>query len=307
MAQRLSLIVFTIFMLAACGASPAPTTSIRLNDLQPLPMPTPVTSPPLRVSVASVISPQGAVQSYQPLLDYLGARLGRRVVLVQRRTYTETNDLIGRNEVDVAFVCTSAYIDGRDRYGMSLLVAPQVNGATTYHSLLIVPANSPAQTMADLRGKVFAFTDPTSFSGRVYPTALVRELGEEPETFFYDIFFTYSHDKAIEAVANGLADGAAVDSLVFDFALARDPALAAKVKVIHTSPPFGIPPVVVGPGVRPQLRAELQNILLGMADDPSPLAQQALAALGIDRFVMIDDAAYASARLLRSRIGQLSP
>jgi phosphonate transport system substrate-binding protein len=55
------------------------------------------------------------------------------------------------------------------------------------------------------------------------------------------------------------------------------------------------------------LRAELQNILLGMADDPSPLAQRALAELGIERFVMIDDAAYASARLLRSRVGLLSP
>ncbi|MFN3372613.1 MAG: phosphate/phosphite/phosphonate ABC transporter substrate-binding protein [Chloroflexus sp.] len=307
MAQRLSLIILAISLLGACSISTAPAPMIRLNDLQPLPMPTPVTSPPLRVSVASVISPQGTVQSYQPLLDYLSAKLGRQVVLVQRRTYTETNELIGSNEVDVAFVCTSAYIDGRDRYGMNLLVAPQVNEATTYHSLLIVPANSPAQTMADLRGKVFAFTDPTSFSGRVYPTVLVNELGEEPETFFHDIFFTYTHDKAIEAVANGLADGAAVDSLVFEFALARDPELATKVKVIHTSPPFGIPPVVVGPGVRPQLRAELQNIFLGMADDPSSLAQKALTALGVDRFVMIDDAAYASARLVRSRVSRLSP
>jgi phosphate/phosphite/phosphonate ABC transporters, periplasmic binding protein len=204
------------------------------------------------------------VQSYQPLLDYLSTRLGRQVILIQRRTYTETNELIGQNEVDVAFVCTSAYIDGRDRYGMSLLVAPQVNGKTSYHSLLIVPASSSAQTIADLRDKVFAFTDPTSFSGRVYPTVLLHEMGEVPETFFRDTFFTYTHDAAIEAVANNLADGAAVDSLVFDFAVKRNPELLSKIKVIHTSPPFGIPPVVVGSGVRPQLRAELQNILLGM-------------------------------------------
>ncbi|MBO9317461.1 MAG: phosphate/phosphite/phosphonate ABC transporter substrate-binding protein [Chloroflexus sp.] len=305
MNHYLLYIFLALFMLSGCQA--ATTTPIRLNHLEPLPAPTPVTSPPLRVSVASVISPQGTVQSYQPLLDYLSTRLGRQVILIQRRTYTETNELIGRNEVDVAFVCTSAYIDGRDRYGMSLLVAPQVNGETSYHSLLIVPANSSAQTMADLRDKVFAFTDPTSFSGRVYPTALIQELGEVPETFFRDTFFTYTHDAAIEAVANNLADGASVDSLVFDFAVKRNPELRSKVKVIHTSPPFGIPPVVVGSGVRPQLRAELQNILLGMADDPSPLAQRALAELGIERFVMIDDAAYASARLLRSRVGLLSP
>lgn len=307
MKYYLFIIFIIIILLGISGCQRTTTSIIQLDDLQPLPMPTPVTSPPLRVSVASVISAQGTVQSYQPLLDYLSTRLGREVTLIQRRTYTETNELIGRNEVDVAFVCTSAYIDGRDRYGMSLLVAPQVNGETTYHSLLIVPTESPARSMADLRGKVFAFTDPTSFSGRVYPTALVQELGDRPESFFQDTFFTYSHDTAIEAVANGLADGAAVDSLVFHFALSRHPELREQVKVIYTSPPFGIPPVVVGPGVRPQLRAELQNILLGMADDPLPLAQTALELLGIDRFVMIDDAAYASARLLRSRVGPVSP
>jgi phosphonate transport system substrate-binding protein len=126
MNRYLLYIFLALFMLSSCQAET--TTPIRLNHLEPLPAPTPVTSPPLRVSVASIISPQGTVQSYQPLLDYLSAQLGRQVTLIQRRTYTETNELIGQNEVDVAFVCTSAYIDGRDRYGMSLLVAPQVNG-----------------------------------------------------------------------------------------------------------------------------------------------------------------------------------
>lgn len=100
-----------------------------------------------------------------------------------------------------------------------------MDGGTVDYSVLIVPADSPARTMADLRGKVFAFTDPMSNTGRTYPTYLVRQLGQTPETFFARTFFTYSHDDAIHAVADGLADGAAVDSLVYDFAVARDPAL----------------------------------------------------------------------------------
>ncbi len=60
--------------------------------------------------------------------------------LVLRRTYAEINDLVESGYVDVAFVCTSAYVAGHDKFGMELLVAPQVNGETTYYSLLIVPA-----------------------------------------------------------------------------------------------------------------------------------------------------------------------
>jgi ABC-type phosphate/phosphonate transport system substrate-binding protein len=44
------------------------------------------------------------------MLDYLSAKLERPVELVQRRTYTEVNDLIAKEGVDVAFVCTSVYV-----------------------------------------------------------------------------------------------------------------------------------------------------------------------------------------------------
>lgn len=69
----------------------------------------------------------------------------------------EVNDLIEKGEVDLAFIYTSAYTVGSDDFGMELLAAPQVNGETIYRSYLIVPVNSEARDMADLRGKVLAF------------------------------------------------------------------------------------------------------------------------------------------------------
>jgi len=285
-------------LLAACVAPTAAgeIPTVRLNDLHPLPPTPPAAVEPLYVAIAAVISPRGNVESYTPLLNYLAHRLKRPVAMVQRRTYAEVNDLVRDGQVDVAFVCTSAYVAGKQDFGMQLLAAPQVNGQTTYRSYLIVPVASPARSMADLRGKVFAFTDPMSFSGRVYPTSLVHDLGAEPETFFSHTFFTYSHDNAIRAAADGLADGAGVDSLVYEFVLAQDPTLARQVKIIYRSPPFGIPPVVVGPNIRPQLRAELYELLLGLHDAPEGPA--ILSALGIDRFVPIEDTAYDSARQL---------
>lgn len=302
--KPLGLCLACVLFLAACapvGKQPV-VGYVDLANRQPLPTPARVGVVPLRVAVAAVISPQGTVESYRLLLNYLADRLQRPVELVQRRTYLEINDLVQQGEVDMAFVCTSAYVAGHDQFGMHLLVAPQVNGAMVYHSLLIVPANSPAQTLADLQGKAFAFTDPISLSGRMYPTWLVQQAGASPEDFFDSIFFTYSHDKAIEAVAHGLADGAAVDSLVYDFAVARNPDLARQVRVIHRSPAFGIPPVVVSPMLRPQIKAELQNVLLGMAADVA--GHEALAAIGVERFAVLDNAAYDDARTL---LGAIDP
>ncbi|MCA0454860.1 MAG: phosphate/phosphite/phosphonate ABC transporter substrate-binding protein [Chloroflexi bacterium] len=298
------VLALTLALISGCAATSSQPV-IQLASLHPLPAPPASEIIPLRISVAAVISPRGTVESYQPLLDYLSEALERPVELVQRRTYEETNDLVESGEVDLAFVCTSAYVTGHDNFDMRLLVAPEVNGATTYHSLLIVPIDSPARTMADLQGKVFAFTDPISNSGRVYPTYLVQQLGFTPETFFARTFFTYNHDDAIRAVADQLADGAAVDSLVYEYALERDPTLSERVRIIHRSPAFGIPPVVVSPNIRPQTQALLQETLLGMSE--SSEGQVALTSLGIDAFVSIDDSAYDSARELIGEVGILSP
>jgi phosphonate transport system substrate-binding protein len=146
---------------------------------------------------------------------------------------------------------------------------------------------------------VFAFTDPISFTGRMYPTYLLQKLGVSPENFFKRTFFTYSHDDAINAVAGGLADGASVDALVLDFAINRDPELANQIRIIYTSEPFGIPPVVVGPQIRPQLKAQLENILLNMHSNSQGVA--ALEALDYDRFVAISDEAYQSALSIESQ------
>jgi phosphonate transport system substrate-binding protein len=299
--MRHLLLLLTFIFLVGCAA-PQATASLKLSELEPLPEVSATAVTPLRVAVAAIISPKGTVDSYGPLLDYLEAELDRPIELVQRRTYGEVNDLIESGDVDVAFVCTSAYVVGEREFNMQLLAAPQVLGDTVYHSLLIVPADSPAKSMADLRGAVFAFTDPISTSGRNYPIALVQQMGETPESFFSRTFYTYSHDDAIRAVANHVADGAAVDSLVYAFAIEREPELAQKTRVIHQSPPFGIPPVVTGPQARPQMVAEVQSLLLNMHQ--TPVGQAALQAAGIDSFVLIEDAVYQSVRELETAVNR---
>lgn len=297
------VLVILFLMLPNIGCVPHPSQQVvgyvDLKTLQPLPA-SKLDILPLRVAVASVVSPKGTVQSYELLLTYLEKQFNRPVELIQRRTYMETNDLIAAGKVDLAFVCTSAYVVGHDNFKMELLAAPQVNGKTVYHSFLIVPFDSSAKSMVDLKNKVFAFTDPISLSGRKYPTYLVQQLGYYPENFFAQTFFTYNHDEAIRAVANKVADGASVDSLVYEFAIARDPGLAQKVRVIHRSPPFGIPPVVVSPKLDENLKRELQKVLLNMGDTSE--GRKALEAIGVEKFTTIDDHAYDSIRNLLSDV-----
>jgi phosphonate transport system substrate-binding protein len=292
------LIIILTLILSGCG--PAGPPPINLNNLELLPTPSGPETPPLRVAIAAVISPQGALESYTPLLHYLESKLGRPVERIQGSTYAETNEVLQSGLVDIAFVCTGAYIKGSAEFGMEILAVPEMDGESVYYSWVIVPANSSAQEIEDLRGSTFAFTDPLSLTGWMYPNYLLLQRGQRSEAFFSQTFFTYSHDRAIHAVAEGFAEGAAIDSLIFNYLIEREPSIADQVRVIHRSPAFGMPPVVVNPRIEPELRAELQELLLNMPGDPDGLA--ALEALGVDRFVLTEDDLYKSAREVEAKL-----
>ncbi|MBP7690156.1 MAG: PhnD/SsuA/transferrin family substrate-binding protein, partial [Thermoflexales bacterium] len=92
----------------------------------------------------------------------------------------------------------------------------------------------------------------------------------------------------------------AVDSLVYDYAIQREPELAQRTKIVFRSEPFGIPPVVAGPQARPQVVAEVRDLMIGMAADTD--GQRVLSGLNIDRFITVEDRIYDSARQLEAQI-----
>lgn len=245
---------------------------------------------PLRVAVAAVISPKATFDTYSPILDYLARNLDRPVELLQRPTYAEINELLRTGQADLGFVCGGAFVEGEREQYMELLAVPEINGKTTYQALLIVQAAGSARELGDLRGKRFAFSDPLSNSGRLYIQYRLSQMGETADTFFSDTIYTYSHDNSIRAVADGIVDGATVDSLVFNALVRQEPELGVELKVIERSPGFGIPPVVVHPALDPALKSELQRALLTMHQDAQ--GQKALAALYVDRFVTLETTAY---------------
>jgi len=250
-----------------------------------------------------MITPRVTIGLYEDLLSYVEDKLERRVEVAQRRTYREVNDLVRRRLVDFAFVCSMSYVLGHDEFGMEILAVPEVDGKPQYYSYIIARTESKIGDLDGLRGKTFAFMDPDSNTGSLYPTYRLAQIGESPDSFFSNYVYTYSHDNSVKAVAGQAVDGAAVDSLVFDHMVATNPALASQVKIIEKSPPFGIPPVVVHPALDSETKEHLRDILLNMHLDEK--GRQALQRLHIEKFVPQDDRAYDSIReMYRSVQGQ---
>jgi phosphonate transport system substrate-binding protein len=288
----LLLIILALFTISCESRKP----QVDMEQVAPVASKAPVddSKKVLRIAVAAMISPETTRTYYEDLLRLISRRMGREAVFVQRRTYGEVNSLVKNREVDVAFVCSGPYTEGHDEFGMEIIAVPVVHGETVYHSYIIVRRDSTYSSFADLRGRKFAFVDQGSNSGYLVPAYMLAKRGEKPQTYFSQFFFTHSHDNSIKAVADGLADGAAVDSLIWEFFNTINPEITGRTKIIEKSPQYGIPPVVVHPGLDGDLKKQLKHVFLSLHEDREGAAL--MAKIQIDRFAEGTDGMYGTVR-----------
>lgn len=245
---------------------------------------------PLNAAVSAMTSPRENFSFYSKIFDYISKRIGRQIVYKQRKTYREINELLAQRELDFAFICSGAYVEAKKDFNAQILVVPQIGGKTVYYAYIIVQADSGLTNFEDIKSHSFAFTDPLSNSGHIYPAYLVKTLNQTEDQFFSNVVYTYAHDYSVQAVASRMVDAASIDSLIFDHINKAHPEKTANLRIIKKSMPFGMPPVVVHPELDPELRATLQSILLNMSEDDE--GRETLSHLGIDRFLPGDDAEY---------------
>jgi len=254
---------------------------------------------PIIIALASVMSPHETIGDYRKIADYVAQQTGRQTILIQRKTYAEVNMLLASGDVDIAFLSTGAYSAYRGMNEIELFVMAEYSGNSFYTAKVIVHKDSNIQTIDDMEGKVFAFTDPLSYSGHMVIEEYLKQKNTIPEKFFKRYFYTYSHDKSLWAVANKVADGACFDSQIYDQAKEKNPALADSVRIISSIGPAPTGPVAISKKVKPEQREQLRHIFLTMHEDPK--LSEAMQNLFIDKFIMPIPELYEPLRKLYDR------
>jgi len=231
------------------------------------------------------------VQLLAQLEAYLSRAIGRRVVLVKRRTYQEITALLLSQQLDAAWICGFPLVQHPDR--LAVVAVPVYRGEPLYRSYLIVNRTSGAQTFDDLRGMVHAFSDPDSNSGFLVTRHLLALMGTSPSQYFSRFFFTYGHRNVVRAVSAGLAPSGSVDGYIWDVLAEIEPALTQGTRILSRSEKMGFPPVAsprnpADPGVT---RA-IGEALVHANRDPTGMA--ILSTLRLDGFTAADMSLFAS-------------
>ena len=219
--------------------------------------------PPIRFGLTAVIITEN-LRFLDKWSLYLEQKMGRKVEFVLRKSYREVMDLLESGGIEFAWICGYPYVQTRKPEFLKLMTVPVYRGEPRYHSYIIVHHDSPYKRFSDLKGKIFAFSDPDSNSGFLYPLALMSEKDEKPETFFRQSFFTFNHAETIQAVSERVSDGGAVDSYIWEYLAIFKPEITSKTRIINKSPSFGFPPIVSRLGLDPATVNLMQDTLENM-------------------------------------------
>jgi phosphonate transport system substrate-binding protein len=221
--------------------------------------------------------------------DYLEKKLKTPVNFIQRQTYQEVTNLLLSGELDAAWLCGYPFVSHKDK--LSLLSVPVYHGQPVYQSYLIVPASDKTtQGIEDLKGKAFAYSDPNSNSGFLYPQVDMIRKGINPRYFFSKTFFAWSHQDVVRAVAEGVAHAGSVDGYVWDSISKINPELTRQTRVVTRSESFGFPPFVVNHDLPQIKKTALKNALLQMNNNES--GKKILSKLNLDKFTASDFTLY---------------
>jgi phosphonate transport system substrate-binding protein len=142
--------------------------------------------------------------------------------------------------------------------------------ATTYKSQILVRVDSGINSIADLKGKKFAFVDALSASGYLYPSLVIKQkTGQEPKTFFSATTFAGSHPNAALAVYNKQVDGAAMFIDARDSLVSANPDIKTATKVVDTAGPIPNDGVALRKGFPDEVAKQVKDALLAYSKDPA--------------------------------------
>ncbi|HET9283746.1 MAG TPA: phosphate/phosphite/phosphonate ABC transporter substrate-binding protein [Candidatus Angelobacter sp.] len=178
---------------------------------------------------------QVSVKEKAPLKAYLEQKLGRPVNLVIPTSYNATVEALGNGSLDFAYLGGLTYIKAHARYGVVPLV--QRTADLQFRALFITSRQSGIHSLADLKGKTFAFGDINSTSGHLMPYMEMRQAGIDPNTNL-KFRYTGSHPATAKAVESGAVDAGALDETVYNSMVSEGKLDPTKVRVFYTSKPF---------------------------------------------------------------------
>lgn len=255
----------------------------------------------LNFGVIPTDSSANITDRFDNLGKYLEKRLGVKIVLKTATDYAAVITGMQFKHIDVAYFGPKSYVEAAARAGAECFVLEIAqDGSSGYHSLMIVRKDSPYRNIQDLKGKIWAFVDPNSTSGRLVPLVhFLQDLHIDPDSFFAKVIYSGGHEASMLAVKNGKVDAAATNDLDMARGNGKEWNQDKDFTVLWKSPLIPGSPIAYRKDLPVSLKKALQEALLSY-NDP-----EGLNKLKLKGYMAVTDDMYKPVRDMMALTKQL--
>ena len=210
------------------------------------------------------------ISQSQAMMDKLSQALGMPVKPFVAADYNGVIEALRSGRLDVAYLGPFSYVLGTTVADIEAFAVAETkkSGRTSYQSFIIARKDSGINSVEDLKGRTFAFVDPSSTSGHLFPKASLMKAGFNPDKDFGRVIYSGSHDSSAIAVQNGKVEAAAIADRILAAAIRKGLVNEDEIVVVWKSDPIPESPTVWRKDLSPELKQKIQAAFLEVKDIP---------------------------------------
>ncbi|MBC3464322.1 putative selenate ABC transporter substrate-binding protein [Pseudomonas sp. RW10S2] len=257
----------------------------------------------LRVSAIPDEAPTELLRKFKPLGEYLEQQLGMKVQFVPVADYPAVVESLASNRLDLAWLggFTFVQVHLKDPTATPLVQREQDAQFTSK----FITANPDVKSLADLKGKTFAFGSISSTSGSLMPRYfMLKQDNIKPEDYFSRVAYSGAHDATVAWVQAGKVDAGVLNASVWQKLVDAGKVDTSKVKVFATTPTYYDYNWTVRGNMDPALKDKIKQAFLAL--DPAKPEHKAILDLqAASRFIETKPENYAGTEQAAREAGLL--
>lgn len=202
---------------------------------------------------------------YQQITNMIGDKLGCKVELDITTNYTSEVEAMRAKRLEVGEFGPLGYVFAHKLAGAQPVATfgDKNKKALTYTASIVTWKGSGVNTLKDVQGKTFAYSDPASTSGHLYPAYGLKKAGINPDSGIQAVY-AGSHTASFEAIRNHKVQAGELNSDTITSATATGEYNAGDYTTLWKSNPIPQDPMTVRGDLPQAFRDKFKSVLMSL-------------------------------------------